>query len=155
MNNIFFLYLGNADCYTFFNIHHKDILLKDRWHRHKSKNNYYVRNSKKVYLHSIISRIIHPPIPGRIACPDHLDNNGLNNLDDNLKRRPYSENIRRAKNKNPLHNIKKRVNPSGDIVYRVNLRLNGQFIEIGRFRILEDAIEARDNFFVSNKLITR
>lgn len=105
---------------------------------------------KDVKMHRLIASVFIPN-PDNKEFVDHIDNNGLNNHVSNLRWATNQENNRNQKlSKTNLLGVKGiQQRPSGS--FRVRIRINGILVNVGSFKTLNEAIEARkqsanDNF---------
>lgn len=158
--------LSNLYCqsqeFAFINCKLESDVLKHKWYvwvsttgkRYARANiNDGTRAGKTLYLHQLVFSLLNPFLTKQKNFDiDHIDTNGLNNLENNLRYIPKSENCRRGHTiKNKLHNIiKERDRPKP---YRVYFAIKQKRINVGSYLSLDEALIARDKFIVDNNLI--
>lgn len=120
-----------------------DFLSLWKWSADKSSNGsrwYAIRreNGKKIYMHRIIVAALGEEIV------DHLDGDGLNNLDENLRVCTNAQ--------NSYNSVKHSNNTSGykgvfrhGKGWRARIKVNGVCINLGTFKTREEAAVAYDN----------
>ena len=82
---------------------------------------------------------------------DHIDRNGLNNRKNNLRLTDAKRNAyNRISQRNSTSQYKGVHLDSQTGKYRACSRMNGKFVDLGRYRNEEDAARAYDNFAVQN-----
>lgn len=118
-----------------------EYLSKFRWHKAKFKHTNYVRGTvegKQILLHRLIMK---EPVGMDV---DHINHNGMDNRKENLRivtRSQNAQNSRVGVNNTSgvknVHYIKSRNR------YRVVIGVDNKNIQIGYFKTLEEATEAR------------
>lgn len=84
---------------------------------------------------------------------DHIDHDGTNNKLSNLRCVTAQENQRNRKldirNKSGMNGIRERKRKNNDIYYEVQTRTLGKYTYIGSYETIEEAIAARDAFYLA------
>jgi len=110
---------------------HAELLMKSHWYAFTSIN------GKSISMH----RLLMNPSKGQEI--DHINGNGLDNRQENLRICSHLENMRNRKlHKNNKSGVKGVYR--SDNKWRVQIRVNKKAIEIGQFLNLEDARIARN-----------
>jgi HNH endonuclease len=122
--------------------HRYEELSKHKWWISAGKNILYAHcNTWPYYMHLFILS----PKEGFVT--DHIDNDGLNNMDENLRYLTQSENVRKnpggRTNKLGYRGIDYRRDRN---VYRATAILHAKQYHVGHFTTLEEAVEARRQF---------
>lgn len=128
-------------------------LKKHKWYAHKRENTFYVirktggrKNSVMIYLHrEILSRKLGRALLSKEHC-DHIDGNGLNNTEENLRLVTVSQNIMNSKvPKNSKSGVKgvswmKTLNR-----WRAYIVIDNKQIFLGTYVDFNEAVLARRN----------
>lgn len=136
--------------YTVIDEKHSD-LKQYNWYAHRRENTFYAvrktggrKHSVMIYLHrEILSRKLDRALLKTEQC-DHIDGNGLNNAENNLRLVTPSQNIMNSRvfknNKSGVKGVSWMENLGK---WRAYIFLNGKQIYLGLFQSLNDAKQAR------------
>lgn len=120
-------------------------LSKWRWYAVPDKNTLYAVRSFRARgktSHVKMHREVLGLKPGDGVVVDHLDGNGLNNVERNLRKATRAENSHNRKvNRSCVY---KGVRPSGYGTLRARIQVDGRRIELGTYNSLEEAAWAYD-----------
>jgi len=121
-----------------------DLISVYKWFVYKSRNTFYAStyiNKKQVLMHRLIMNVTDPKI-----LIDHIDQNGINNQRDNLRRCTQAENY--CNRRIPKHKkyttylgviLDKRYLNNGAKKWRARIRKNGKAYHLGSFHTDKEA----------------
>jgi hypothetical protein len=133
--------------------HWFDYLMQWKWSAVKKGKTYYAtrnarendkQNTQKVYMHRVIMGT-----PKELDV-DHIDHDGLNNLEDNMRNCTHRQNLQnripygKSKYSGVSFTIKKYGNGNLSSYIMSDIRIDGKTIHLGTFKTEEDAARAYD-----------
>lgn len=120
-----------------------DRLMEWGWYAVKLGHNYYAMREEYINQHKTIIIKMHREImntPDGLVV-DHIDHDGLNNLEENMRNCTYRQNNMNRK----AHGVSKYIGVSYNGKYiRADIGIEGRGIFLGNFPTEEDAARARD-----------
>jgi hypothetical protein len=137
--------LRNMGLVAFVDDKHYARLSKRRWHAVADKNTFYAVHSFKVgaeIRHIKMHREVLRLKPGDGVVVDHLDGNGLNNLEKNLRKATRGQNCRNRKANRSCEY--KGVRPTGSGTWRARIQADRKRIELGTYNSPAEAAWAYD-----------
>jgi hypothetical protein len=139
------LFCRDTEMTTRFNSRHLDAISKGSWCTRRDKNTFYARTRNSIGMHRMIAGL--GDYDG-VAQVDHLDGNGLNNVDDNIRivdnRRNCNNQRRRKTNKTGINGVSILHHPTKPRVYASWMQGGKQVHQtfcFGGKRTLEEAME--------------